>query len=170
VHLDTRGGVSDAVFRCQYVVGTSSSVEIPTPISAIERVCDMRGCRSQTILQTPQMCGKPLYGQGARNGGGRKGGVRVRFCGTDNRWSGCTRRVSSDLQSPVKRRGQCGATAADGHCGQGLLLEVSSRPLVRPLTPPKRSNRNRVIIGVLGILSRSCRKSERLGFLDDMYR
>ena len=54
MHLDTRGGASDVVLRCQYAVGTSSSVEIPTPISAIERVCDMRGSRIQTIRGHPR--------------------------------------------------------------------------------------------------------------------
>jgi hypothetical protein len=54
VHLDTRGGASDVVFRCQYAVGTSSLLQIPVPISAIERVCDVRGSRSQTILRVPR--------------------------------------------------------------------------------------------------------------------
>ena len=54
MHLDTAGGVSDVVLPCQYAVGTSSSVEIPTPISAIERVCDMRGSHCQTIRGHPR--------------------------------------------------------------------------------------------------------------------
>ena len=54
MHLDTRGGASDEVLRCQYAVGTASSVESPTPISAIERVCDMRGSRNQTIREHPR--------------------------------------------------------------------------------------------------------------------
>lgn len=47
--LDTESGASDAELVCQTAVEISSSVEFPKRISAIERVCDMRGSRSQTL-------------------------------------------------------------------------------------------------------------------------
>ena len=54
MHLDTRGGIPDALLVCQYEVGTSSSFDLPNPISAIERVCDMRGSRILTIRGHPR--------------------------------------------------------------------------------------------------------------------